>query len=816
MDEALQRIVVDRVAQAGLPDDVALLVLAACEGQDQLDAVLGGEPVPRPAWGEGTGEGEPVGAYLSSIRVEGFRGIGPEATLGLAPGPGLTLVVGRNGSGKSSFAEALELLLTRDTRRWSKPRSAVWREGWRNVHYPGPTRLLADLIVDGQAGPTRVVRSWEPDQRLDDGDAAVQRKGLPAADLATLGWQRDLVRYRPFLSYNELGTMFDGGPTQLYETLALVLGLEELTEAGKALKAARLERRRVVDDVSEELEGLRQELAALDDDRARRCAKALSGRAWKLDQVSDILAGRPSGSEDRGPIEVLSGLAGLMEPDAAEVASTAERLRAASTELARLAGTDADRAHRTAALLNDALAFHAAHGDDDCPVCGRRQALTSSWHADATAEAERLQGLAAEAEAAEAEARAARQQAHALLRSTPHLLQESATVGVATAALAEVWERWACGIAVEDLPGLADHLEATHAALATEAGEVREAARAELARREDRWRPLAERLTAWLVEARGAVAATTAVANLKTAQAWLEEAATEIRNERFAPIAEDALENWRLLRHDSNVDVERIVFAGKANLRHVDLGVTVDGVGSAALGVMSQGELHALALSLFLPRAMLPESPFRFVVIDDPVQSMDPARVDGLARVLERAAGDRQVVVFTHDDRLPESARRLGIDAHVLEVTREPRSVVRLGLALDPVSRHLEDARMLVSTEELPREIAVQVVPAFCRLAIESACTDVARRRLLGRGVRHDEVERRLLASRTLSRRAALALFEDAERAGEVMRYLNNHFGGWAADTFKATNKGAHTGVDGDLHGLINRTRRLTNGLREL
>ena len=64
------------------------------------------------------------------------------------------------------------------------------------------------------------------------------------------------------------------------------------------------------------------------------------------------------------------------------------------------------------------------------------------------------------------------------------------------------------------------------------------------------------------------------------------------------------------------------------------LEVTVDGVEGAALGVMSQGELHALALSLFVPRATLPESPFRFIVVDDPVQSMDPARVDGLARVV--------------------------------------------------------------------------------------------------------------------------------------------------------------------------------------
>ena len=90
----------------------------------------------------------------------------------------------------------------------------------------------------------------------------------------------------------------------------------------------------------------------------------------------------------------------------------------------------------------------------------------------------------------------------------------------------------------------------------------------------------------------------------------------------------------------------------RATRRKVALKVTVDGKDAEALGVMSQGELHSLALSLFLPRATLPDSPFRFICVDDPVQSMDPARVEGLARVLADTAKTRQVVVFTHDDRL--------------------------------------------------------------------------------------------------------------------------------------------------------------------
>ena len=122
---------------------------------------------------------------------------------------------------------------------------------------------------------------------------------------------------------------------------------------------------------------------------------------------------------------------------------------------------------------------------------------------------------------------------------------------------------------------------------------------------------------------------------LKSAEAWLKKAAAGIRDDRFPPIAEKAAGIWEHLRQQSHVELGRIQLTGEGTRRRVALDVTVDGVEGAALGVMSQGELHSLALSLFVPRATLPESPFRFIVIDDPVQSMDPARVDGLARVLE-------------------------------------------------------------------------------------------------------------------------------------------------------------------------------------
>ena len=69
---------------------------------------------------------------------------------------------------------------------------------------------------------------------------------------------------------------------------------------------------------------------------------------------------------------------------------------------------------------------------------------------------------------------------------------------------------------------------------------------------------------------------------------------------------------------------------GKKNTRQVLLKAGVDGSETEALGVMSQGELQALALAIFIPRATSDQSPFRFVVLDDPIQAMDPSKIEGL------------------------------------------------------------------------------------------------------------------------------------------------------------------------------------------
>jgi len=141
---------------------------------------------------------------------EGFRGVGPAQTLSLDPGPGLTLVVGRNGSGKSSFAEGLELLLTGDTYRWSQ-RSKVWRDGWRNLHHP-QAALAAELALEGETGACTLAREWADGAELADASTWAQVHGQPRTGPEALGWETPLEAYRPFLSYNELGSLLDEGP----------------------------------------------------------------------------------------------------------------------------------------------------------------------------------------------------------------------------------------------------------------------------------------------------------------------------------------------------------------------------------------------------------------------------------------------------------------------------------------------------------------------------------------------------------------------------------------------------------------------------
>jgi recombinational DNA repair ATPase RecF len=787
------------------------LVFGALRGREGLEAeLLGGSPSIQP--GAAPPARAPAGAFLRSIAVEGFRGVGPAQTLELRAGPGLTLVVGRNGSGKSSFAEALEVLLTGDSLRW-KGRAAVWREGWRNLHHPA-TSLNATFLVEGQRSACVVSRRWDAEAPFEASSVSVDSGGGSPTDLQSFGWDTSLRTHRPFLSYNELGSLLDEGPSKLYDALSSILGLEELVEAQAALQEARRSREKALKEATEARERLLGRLREVDDDRARAVVRAIEGKEWMLEAVHKVLVG--SGPVVAGAEDVLMGIAALEPPEPAKVAAAAAEMRSAAAAVKSAIGSAASRSRDAAAILDLALAYHAAHGDGECPVCGREGALDEAWSKRRRGAVARLKKAAQEADAVHARADAARRSWQELVVLKPDALQRAAEVGLDLAELVGALGTWVQAGSISDLEALAEHVESASGPLRQAIQRLRDAARAELGRKEDAWRPLATEVAAWLGGAAEALKGAADLKRVKAAEAWLKKAAAGIRDDRFAPIAESAGRIWEQLRQQSHVELGRIQLTGDGTRRRVALDVTVDGVAGAALGVMSQGELHSLALSLFVPRATLPESPFRFIVIDDPVQSMDPARVDGLARVLESASADRQILVFTHDDRLPEAVRRLDIAADIVEVTRREGSLVELRRALEPVGRYLEDALAVAGTAELPHSTAARVVPGLCRLALEAACLEVVRRRRLGRGEAHAEVERALGEAGTLGRLFALALFDDVQRGPEVLARLDREAGASLGEAFRQCADEPPGTPSLDAVDLVRHTSKLAAWLRGL
>jgi energy-coupling factor transporter ATP-binding protein EcfA2 len=749
----------------------------------------------------------PALAFLRSVSVLGFRGIGARAELTLTPGPGLTLVVGRNGSGKSSLAEAAEFALTGDSLRWAG-RSKEWSEGWRNLHADGPSAIEVELSIDGSAEDVRVNVDWAAD-RLESALTSVS-VGERRSSRDSLGWTEAVKTFRPFLSYVELSQMIEGRPIDRYNALAPMLGMESLVEPLEKLRQDRLSAERAIKSSESLAHDALTELRASSDSRAIDAVAALEG-AWNLDVVRELVAGERD--LDEASERLLAELCALSAPESGRVASAASAIRLAVAEADLARGSDAGRALRVAEMLEAAVDVHWQYGDDDCMVCGREGGMDPGRIAEIQIMIRGLHDEARDAQRSDRQLEDARAEASDTVGTAPRVLDGSPDdeLGIDLSAVRVAWAKWLD--APTDPLALADHLERHAPAVQDAAAKTRLAAVEQRIRLSDSWRPLQILLAQLIEPLSNGNEAKQGLKQLRSAEKWLKFVEADIRAARFEEVKVGVLNVWSMLAVGSNVALEDVSLGTK----RVNMAVSVDGDDGAALGVMSQGELHALALSLFIPRVTFGETPFGFAILDDPVQAMDPVRVDGLARVLRALAAVRQVVVFTHDDRLPATIRRLRIPARVIEVSRRRQSEVIIRDADDPASALLADARAIACGSDVPDAIARRVVPTFCRQAIEAAASHSALTKLVARGQTPNAVEDGLIESDRLLPRLALALFGDRDRAGDVYSELDQEIGGWAVDLVRLADGLSHDGVGSevDLMGLVGRSESLIERMDE-
>ena len=733
---------------------------------------------------------------LRSIEVEGLRGIGPPSKLSFELKRGLTLVVGANGCGKSSFAEAAERVLTGSTGRWNGAANDEQAD-WRNIHHGD--RCAASLTWRGENefGDCMTTNRWADGDQFLGGSAEIRRPDGSRNVWDPNSWKSAIDQYPPLLSYTALGVAIRAKPSQLFDVFDPLLGLGEIEQLDKRLGLQ-------VSHFDDLLQALKK-------------ARVLAAEACSVAGVVELeaqAAGIVKGTAGPSIVQALIvdlelsdpfqkgvlALANLEPLDQDAVLELVMSLKSIDDELAELLTNDVKRAEQAIDLMRAAIAFRHVDLDEPCPVCrigtldeawSRRAAKevrlhddrTTSWRfarvrrADATRQILLLVGPAEAIPIV-----GAIPDSELLSAATQSLLQSLTGATVDFDDLVDVVARCA------DL-----RLKARDAAVLS-----RDDRRTAIA-------PVSEAVALWAAADHQAAGATSSKRACADARQWLKATLSGLRADRLEAISGAALTTWSHLRQSSAVEMSPLQMKGTATSRRLELSCTIDGQGAAARSVLSQGELHALALSLFLPRATHPDSPFGFLLIDDPVQALDRRKVDGLAEVLATIGVTHQVIVFTHDDRLPDACERLGIDAEVLRINRGERSAVVVDADVDPSSRAIADARSLVRDKAIDAKIASRAVGGCCRTAVEERAVRAYRKAALHRHTSVADIDAMIESKQGFWDRVSLGVW--GEVYSDASTRVAQRYGPPMKALLGALNAGGHELVNRNPEDLLRDTQ---------
>ena len=372
-----------------------------------------------------------------------------------------------------------------------------------------------------------------------------------------------------------------------------------------------------------------------------------------------------------------------------------------------------------ARLLDEAVGFHQQHGEEaTCPVCGTTDVLDTGWLIRSQAEIEELRRRSEDLRVARLAVGAAQ---HAIDALFPAILGSVDDDGVRAA-----WARWSAVAREGD-----DGRDAAFDGAAT-AASAREAAEHEAERRQSAWGPIQADVASWVATARRAEHDKETVVTLKGA-----EVGRAACTARFvpsgptpgpgqlggAPPGQERRPRERLAAKEGNRRYAAFAVQGRRSRR-------------PALGVMSQGELHAMAVGL----------PAAGVADREPVPAPWSSTTRSSRWTRPRSTASRAC----SPTRPPRPARSSSspttsgcprpsggwdIDARIMNVHRRASSKVEVVAGRPPSDRYVGEAFAFAKTLRTSPTRSVHAwCRGWCRSAIEAACAARIRRRLIDSG----------------------------------------------------------------------------------
>ena len=182
--------------------------------------------------------------WVSNVRISGIRGFNDETALDL--GPGLNLLIGKNGAGKTSVLQAIEWCLT-GKMKYMEGDEFSQEDAIVNLFNPSGTGIVT-LTLQTPKGEVEVSRTRKRSKSttrgpsplfVRTGDKVLEDKDAEAHLKKTLGLPVDEISNSIYLHQAALRAILSGDPKERSRSIDQMLGMEEIRSFAEALSTKR-------------------------------------------------------------------------------------------------------------------------------------------------------------------------------------------------------------------------------------------------------------------------------------------------------------------------------------------------------------------------------------------------------------------------------------------------------------------------------------------------------------------------------------------------------------------------------------------------